>query len=62
MEAGKQDEKILEIYLGLAEKDPENAAGYYRKVSRIYAALGHEKESRRFQQIALRYEGGGSGS
>lgn len=56
METGIQDEKILEIYLGLAEKDPENAASYYGKISRIYAALGHAKESRRFQQIALRYQ------
>ena len=62
MEAGKQDEKILEIYLGLAEKDPDNAASYYRNVSRIYDALGHEKEARRFQYIALRYEDGSAGS
>ncbi|MBN2318573.1 MAG: tetratricopeptide repeat protein [Acidobacteria bacterium] len=57
MAMGIQDEKILEIYLSMAEQDPDNAAVYYRKVSRIYAALGHEKESRRFQLIAVRYDG-----
>jgi tetratricopeptide (TPR) repeat protein len=60
MEAGIQDEKLLNIYLDLADKDPENAVGYYLKVSRIYDALGHEKEARRFQQIASHYEGDGS--
>ncbi len=53
--AGIQNERILEIYLNLTEKDPDNAAAYYRNISRIYAALGHEKESKRFAQIALRY-------
>jgi tetratricopeptide (TPR) repeat protein len=56
MATGIQNEKILEIYLSLAEQDPPNAAGYYHKVSLIYAALGHEKESQRFQLIALGYE------
>ncbi len=60
MEAGIRNERILEIYLGLAEKDPANADAYYRQVSRIYAALGHEREARRFRQIASR--GGGEGS
>jgi len=54
---GIQNEKILEIYLSLAEQDPANAAGYYQKVSQIYAALGHEKESQRFRLISLKYEG-----
>lgn len=57
MAVGIQDEKILEIYLSLAEQDPANAAAYYEKVSRIYAALGHEKEAHRFRLIALRYGG-----
>lgn len=57
MATGNQNEKILEIYLSIAEQDPANAATYYQKVSEIYAALGHEKESRRFQSIALGYQG-----
>ena len=56
METGIQNERILEIYLSLAEQDPANAAGYYQNISRIYAALGHEKESTRYQRIALGYE------
>jgi tetratricopeptide (TPR) repeat protein len=53
MATGIQNEKILDLYLSLADQDPVNAAGYYQKVSQIYAALGHEKEARRFQSIAL---------
>ena len=53
--AGIQNKRILEIYLNLTEKDPDNAATYCGNISRIYAALGHEKESKRFAQIALRY-------
>ena len=56
MAMGNRNEKILGIYLSLAEQDPENAALYYRNVSQIYAALGHEKEAYRFQAIARKYE------
>lgn len=62
METGVQDKRLLEIYLALADKDPEISADCYRKVSKIYEALGHEKEARRFRQIALRYEDTGDGS
>ena len=60
--AGIQNKQIVEIYLNLTEKDPDNAAAYYRNVSRIYAALGQEKESKRFAQIALRYAASDSSS
>jgi tetratricopeptide (TPR) repeat protein len=55
MECGIRNEKILEIYLNLTEKDPDNVAAYYGKISLIYGALGYEKESRRFRQLAQRY-------
>jgi tetratricopeptide (TPR) repeat protein len=55
MECGIRNERILEIYLNLTEKDPDNVAEYYGRISLIYEALGHEKESRRFQQLAKRY-------
>jgi hypothetical protein len=55
MECGIRNEKILEIYLNLTEKDPDNVAAYYGKISLIYEALGHEKESRRFRQLAKQY-------
>jgi tetratricopeptide (TPR) repeat protein len=60
--AGIQNKRILEIYLNLTEKDPDNAAAYCGNISRIYAALGHEKESKRFAQIALRYAASDSSS
>jgi tetratricopeptide (TPR) repeat protein len=55
MATGQQTEKVLEIYLSLVSQDPANAAQYYHKVGQIYAALGHEKESLRFQFLAQRY-------
>ena len=60
--AGIQNKQILEIYLNLTEKDPDNAADYYGNISRIYATLGHEKESKRFARIALRYAASDSSS
>jgi tetratricopeptide (TPR) repeat protein len=55
MATGQQTEKVLEIYLSLVSQDPANAAQYYHQVSQIYATLGNEKESRRFQFLAQRY-------
>jgi tetratricopeptide (TPR) repeat protein len=49
---GDHSEQILEIYLGLAGRDPANAAEYYLKVSQIYAARGNRAESLRFREIA----------
>ncbi|MCP4691484.1 MAG: tetratricopeptide repeat protein [Desulfobacterales bacterium] len=51
-EAGDDRMTLLETYLSLTREDPENAADYYRKVSRIYGRLGAEEESRRFRWIA----------
>ncbi len=51
-EAGEGGATLLELYLSLTREDPENAADYYRKVSRIYWTLGNEEESRRFRWIA----------
>jgi len=60
MSTGIQNEKVLEIYLYLVERDPKNSVEYYMNVSRIYATLGHEKESKRFQLIAQNYQPGKS--
>ena len=43
---------ILDLYLSLAQELPDNAAEYYEKVSRIYAAQGNHAESARFRAIA----------
>ena len=51
-ESGMFKTDILELYLTLARELPDNAAEYYQKVSRIYAAQGNEAEARRFRAIA----------
>jgi tetratricopeptide (TPR) repeat protein len=43
---------ILDLYLSLAQELPANAAEYYEKVSRIYAAQGNHTEAGRFRAIA----------
>jgi tetratricopeptide (TPR) repeat protein len=50
--AGEHSTQVLECYLGLSQEDPANAVHYYRNISLIYAAQGHEIEARRFQAIA----------
>jgi tetratricopeptide (TPR) repeat protein len=44
--------EILEMYLVLAREIPENAAHYFDRVSRIYAALGNLTEAERFRSFA----------
>ena len=46
--------EILEMYLALAREIPENAAGYFDRVSRIYAAQGNPTEAERFHSFARR--------
>ena len=46
--------EILEMYLALAREIPENAAGYFDRVSRIYAAQGNPTEAERFLSFAKR--------
>ena len=45
---GEKTTGILELYLDLAAEDPFNRREYYAKVSKIYSALGNEKEAIRF--------------
>jgi tetratricopeptide (TPR) repeat protein len=51
-DSGMYNNEILELYLSLAQEIPANATDYFEKVSRIYAALGNEREARRFRAIA----------
>ena len=44
--------EILEMYLALAREIPENAAHYFDRVSRIYAAQGNPTEAERFRSFA----------
>lgn len=54
LECGQYSTKILELYLSLVQEDPDNKAHYYQKINEIYAALGNEKEARRYQLFAER--------
>ena len=54
--SGLNTTEVLEMYLSLAREIPQNAADYYDKIGRIYAAQGNEAEARRFQLIAEKYE------
>jgi tetratricopeptide (TPR) repeat protein len=51
-DSGMLSSDILELYLALAQELPANAADYYEKVSRIYAAQGNHAEAGRFRAIA----------
>lgn len=51
-DSGMLSSDILELYLSLAQELPANAADYYEKVSRIYAAQGNHAEAGRFRAIA----------
>lgn len=46
--------EILEMYLALAREIPENAAHYFDRISRIYAAQGNPTEAERFRSFARR--------
>ena len=50
--AGIHDTMVLELYLGLAQELPMNAAAYYTKVSRIYRTQGNLVEAGRFKELA----------
>jgi tetratricopeptide (TPR) repeat protein len=50
--AGKRDAAVLELYLSLAQEQPEKASVYYAKVSQIYQTTGSETEARRFQALS----------
>jgi tetratricopeptide (TPR) repeat protein len=55
-ELGNMSAAILELYLSLAQEIPEERARYFRKISKIYAAQGHENESLRYLAFAKRLE------
>jgi tetratricopeptide (TPR) repeat protein len=58
---GQHSSAIMEMYLSLAQDDPENAPLYFQKISRIYASMGNEEEARRFRVFAERAENERSG-
>ena len=51
-DSGDYSTRILELYLSLVHEDPDNRTRYFRNISRIYAALGHEGEAQRYRAFA----------
>jgi tetratricopeptide (TPR) repeat protein len=51
-DSGMLNTDVLDLYLSLAQEVPDNAAAYYEKISRIYAAQGNHTEAGRFRAIA----------
>lgn len=56
VEQGNLSSAILELYLSLAEEIPEERAHFFRRISDIYAAQGHESESLRYLAFAERLD------
>lgn len=52
LDCGQYSSKILELYLSLVQEDPDNKGRYYQKIVEIFAAMGNEKEARRYQWLA----------
>jgi tetratricopeptide (TPR) repeat protein len=57
-ELGQYSTAILEMYLSLAQEDPQNTPFYYQRVSQIYSSIGNEEEARRFKLFARQAQGG----
>lgn len=55
-DAGMYGTDILELYLSLAREIPDNAAQYFDRISRIYAAQGNATEAERFRSFSIRAE------
>ncbi|MBT8490214.1 MAG: hypothetical protein KJN62_04125, partial [Deltaproteobacteria bacterium] len=58
-ELGNMTGGILDIYLSLVQEVPQERARYFRKISQIYAAQGHEEESLRYLAFAEQLEDSG---
>ena len=52
LEMGDFSSRVLELYLSLAQEDPEQRAEHYEKISRIYRARGNREEARRFREFS----------
>ncbi len=47
--AGERSSRVLELYFSVAQEDPDSREDCYQRIGEIYAALGNEKEARRYQ-------------
>ncbi len=53
-EQGAHDAALMDHYLTLASEIPDQAAFYYTRVAQIYSRQGHDREARRFKDLARR--------
>jgi tetratricopeptide (TPR) repeat protein len=56
LESGEYTSQVLELYLSLAQEDPENSAEYFIKASRIFEEQGNPEEARRFRLLSERHD------
>jgi len=48
---GERSQRLLEIYLSLAQEDDDNKDEYFHRIHTLYQALGNEKEAVRFKSF-----------
>ncbi len=61
-EHGAHSAALLEHYLGLAGEIPAQAAFYYTRIAQIYTRQGHDREARRFRDLARRIQTAAAGT
>jgi tetratricopeptide (TPR) repeat protein len=52
LETGRHTTRVLELYLTLAQEDPQNRAQYLMKASEVYESQGNREEAQRFRLLA----------
>ena len=57
-ELGEYTSEVLELYLFLAQEDPDNRSDYFIKASRIFRNMGNLEEARRFKLLSEEHEKG----
>ncbi|RJP90545.1 MAG: hypothetical protein C4518_08875 [Desulfobacteraceae bacterium] len=50
--SGERSSRVLELYLSVAQEDPDCRDDCYQRISEIYEALGNVKEARRYQSLS----------
>lgn len=50
--SGERSSRVLELFLAVAQEDPDSRAECYRRVGDIYEALGNAAEARRYRDLS----------
>lgn len=50
--SGERSSRVLELYLSVAQEDPDSREDCYQRIGEIYEALGNVKEARRYQSLS----------